>query len=130
MTKKERYFWTDKRVEGIIGNILRISVLVSAAVTAIGGIMYLIRYGQSAPSYHVFRGEPAYLRDLYGIFSDLLSLRSRGIIQFGILLLVATPVARVAFSVFVFLLRKDRIYVTVTCLVLAALIYSLSGGYM
>ncbi len=121
---------TDERMEGAIGNILRTSVLISAGVTLIGGILYLIRYGQSAPSYHVFRGEPAYLRDLYGILRDLISFRSRGIIQFGLLLLIATPVARVAFSIIAFLVQKDRTYVIVTCIVLAALIYSLSGGYM
>ena len=127
---KSRQFWTDKQVEWIIGNILRTSVLISAAVTLIGGILYLIRHGQSAPSYHVFRGEPVYLRDLYGIVRDLMSFRSRGIIQFGLLLLIATPVARVVFSIIAFFVQRDRTYVVVTCIVLAALIYSLSGGYM
>ena len=122
--------WSDKRVEWIIGNILRTSVLISAGVTVIGGILYLVHYGGSAPSYHVFRGEPAYLRDVYGIFRDLMSFRSKGIIQFGLLLLIATPVARVAFSVVAFIVRKDRVYVIVTCIVLVTLIYSLSGGYM
>jgi uncharacterized membrane protein len=126
---KSKNSWTDKRAEGIIGNILMTSVLISAGVTLIGGILYLIRYGQSAPSYHVFRGEPSYLRDLHGIFSDLIAVRSRGIIQFGLLLLIATPVVRVAFSIIVFLVQKDRTYVIVTCIVLAALIYSLAGGY-
>jgi uncharacterized membrane protein len=128
MTKNRQYL-SDKQVELIVGNILRTSVLIAAGVTVIGGILYLIRYGQSAPSYRVFRGEPAYLRDLYGIFRDLMSFRSRGIIQFGLLLLIATPVARVAFSIFAFLVQRDRTYVVVTCIVLAALIYSLSGGY-
>jgi len=128
MTKRKR-FWTDNQVEWIIGNILRASVLISAAVTLVGGTLYLIRYGQIAPSYHVFRGEPVYLTDLYGIVSDLVSFRSRGIIQLGILLLIATPVARVVFSIIAFLVQRDRAYVIVTCIVLAALIYSLSGGY-
>jgi uncharacterized membrane protein len=129
MTKSKK-FWTDRQVERIIGSILRTSVLISAGITLIGGILYLTRYGQSAPSYDVFRGEPAYLRDLHGIVSDLILLRSRGIIQFGLLLLIATPVARVIFSVIAFLFQRDRTYVVVTCIVLAALIYSLSGGYM
>jgi len=128
MTKNKN--WSDKRVEWIIGNILRTSVLISAGVTLIGGILYLISYGQNAPAYHVFRGEPADLRDIYGIFRDFISFHSRGIIQFGLLLLIATPVARVAFSIVAFLVQRDRTYVIVTCIVLAALIYSLSGGYM
>jgi len=129
MTKSKKV-WTDRQVEWIIGSILRTSILISAGVTLIGGILYLIRYGQSAPSYHVFRREPVHLRDLYGIVRDLTSFRSRGIIRFGLLLLMATPVARVVFSIIAFLVQRDRTYVIVTCIVLAALIYSLSGGYM
>jgi uncharacterized membrane protein len=46
------------------------------------------------------------------------------------LLLVATPVARVAFSAFAFAQQRDHIYVIVTLSVLAVLVYSLVGGYL
>lgn len=62
--------------------------------------------------------------------SDALSFRSRGVIQLGLLLLIATPVARVVFSVFAFALQQDRTYVIVTLIVLAVLIYSLAGGHL
>ena len=77
------------------------------------------------PSYQMFRGEPADLRSLGGIVGDALSLRGRGIIQLGLLLLIATPVARVAFAVFAFARQRDWIYVTVSLIVLSLLIYSL-----
>ena len=57
-----------------------------------------------------------------------LSFRARGLIQLGLLLLIATPVARVAFSVFAFARQHDRTYVVVTLIVLSILIFSLAGG--
>jgi uncharacterized membrane protein len=42
--------------------------------------------------------------------------------------LVATPVARVLFSLVGFAIQRDRTYVAVTLIVLAVLIYGLSGG--
>jgi uncharacterized membrane protein len=53
---------------------------------------------------------------------------SLGIIQIGLLLLIATPVARVAFSVFAFVLQRGSTYVVVTLVVLTILIYSILRG--
>jgi len=58
------------------------------------------------------------------------SFSGRGIIQLGLLLLVATPVARVSFSVAALALRRDWTYVAITLIVLAALGHSLLGGAM
>jgi uncharacterized membrane protein len=116
---------TDKQ---IISVLLRSGVLISALVVLGGGILYLIRYGAALPQYGVFRGEPGDLRSVFGIVKDVLSFKSRGMIQFGLLLLVATPVARVAFSIFAFALQRDRTYVIVTLIVLGVLLYSLTGG--
>jgi uncharacterized membrane protein len=52
----------------------------------------------------------------------------RAIIQCGLLLLIATPVARVLFSIVAFALEKDRLYVVLTLIVFCILIYSLFGG--
>ena len=94
-----------------------------------GGIFYLIRYHSTSPGYRVFRGEPADLRSVSGILADAIELRSRGLIQLGLLLLVATPVARVVFSVFAFARQHDLTYVVLTLIVLAVLIYSLVGWH-
>jgi uncharacterized membrane protein len=118
----------EEQVQNIIGNILRGGVFLSAAIALVGGIFFLLHYGHVHPDYRVFKGEPVDLRSVSGILKDLASLRSRGIIQFGLLLLMATPVARVAFSILVFVLQRDRIYVVVTIIVLTALIYSIAGG--
>jgi uncharacterized membrane protein len=62
-----------------------------------------------------------------GILGDLLPVSGRGVIQFGILLLMATPVMRVLASLAVFLWQRDWIYVPVTLLVLCLLAYSILG---
>jgi len=120
--------WTDQRVEEWIGDLLRAGVTLAAAVVLFGLCVHLARHGQVAPEYHVFRGEPLDLRTLSGIMREVLAFRGRGLIQLGLILLIATPVARVAFSVVAFAMQRDRLYVVVTLLVLAVLSYSLAGG--
>jgi len=99
-------------------------------IVFIGGILYLIQNGSNSPEYHVFKGEPKSLRTISGILKELLVLDGVGIIQIGLLLLIATPVVRVIFSVFAFALQRDSIYVVVTLIVLTVLIYSISGGHI
>ena len=118
--------WTDERVERVIGTLLRWGVILAAAVVLAGGVMYLARYGSTIPDFRVFRGEPSDLRAVSGIVTGAVSWHSRGLILFGLLLLIATPVARVAFSVVAFALQRDRAYVVVTLIVLAVLLYSLA----
>jgi len=122
--------WTDQRIEYIVGNLLRAGVLLAAAVVVLGGAIFLLRHGREMPHYAVFSGEPADLRTVSGILSGAGSLRGRNIIQLGLLLLIATPVFRVAFSVVAFALERDRLYVGVTLVVLAVLTFSLAGGHL
>jgi len=118
---------TDRQMDRIIGALLRYGVMLSALVVAAGGAWYLIQYGTTKPNYRVFRGEPEYLRQVRGIVSGIPGFHCRRMIQLGLLLLIATPVARVAFSVVAFALERDRTYVAITLIVLAVLIFSLTG---
>ena len=117
--------WTDKRMELIIGNLLRAGVVLAAAVVGCGALVYLARHADATADYRTFRSEPANLRSVGGILRDAFSLHGLGIIQLGLLLLIATPVARVAFSIFGFAEEHDRMYVIVTIIVLLVLIYSI-----
>lgn len=115
----------DKRAEQTIGLLLRSGVLIAAAVTLIGGVLYLHQSRGPRPDYHVFNGEPQNLREIREIFQGVREFDARAIIQLGLLLLIATPVARVAFSVWAFAQERDGMYVAVTLVVLALLLYSL-----
>ena len=90
--------------------------------------MYLLQYGMDTVDYQAFRGEPADLRSVSGILRGVGALSGRGIIQFGLLLLVATPVARVVFSVVGFIRQRDWLYVVISAIVLLLLAVSLFGG--
>jgi len=120
--------WTEQRVDEIIGTLLRIGVIVAAALVLSGGVLYLVRHGSTFPDYRAFHGEPAYLRGVSGILSAARTLDGPGLIQLGLLVLLATPLVRVAFSVLAFALQRDRTYVVVTSIVLAVLFYSLAAG--
>ena len=120
--------WNDKKTDKIIGILLRAGVLASALVVLSGGILYLVRYGFTVPNYEIFRGEPPTWRSVLPIIKSAFSLNPCGIIQLGLLLLIATPIARVIFSVCAFALQRDRIYVFVTLIVLGILLYSLLGA--
>jgi uncharacterized membrane protein len=125
MAKEEA--WTDHRIEGTVASLLRVGVMLAAAVVFVGGSLFLARHGSEQPHYGVFRGEPTDLRSVEGIVREAAGLSGRGLIQLGLLLLIATPVARVAFSAVAFALQRDRTYVVVTLLVLALLLLSLTG---
>lgn len=119
--------WTDQKVEVIIGNLLRAGVLLAAGVVLVGAAIYLVRHGGEPADYRVFHEQPADLRHASGIVHDVVAYSGRGIIQLGLLLLIATPIARVAFSSVAFGLEKDRMYVGFTLLVLGILLYSVVG---
>jgi len=119
---------TRRKMETIIGTLLRTGVILAATVVLAGAIVYLARHGTEAPHYHAFHGEPSDLCSVAGIVTDAIELSGRGIIQLGLLLLIATPVMRVAVSLTAFLLERDWTYVVATLIVLSLLIYSLLGG--
>lgn len=120
---------SDERVEGILGNLLRIGVIASALIVLSGGMLYLIRDGrQPHPDLHAF--EPEQLRNPLHIMREATELRPLGLIMLGLLLLIATPVARVIFSIAAFTLQRDYLYVMFTIFVLAVLLYSLLSGYL
>ena len=119
--------WSDEQVEHFVGNLLRYGVLTSAFVALAGGIFYLVRHGGETIAYHTFQGEPPNLTSVTGVVGGALQLSPRSVIQLGLLLLIATPVARVAFSLLAFIRQRDRTYIVITTIVLGLLLYSLMG---
>ncbi|MDR3739140.1 MAG: DUF1634 domain-containing protein [Terracidiphilus sp.] len=115
----------DRRLESMIGNLLRIGVLSAAALVLLGGVIYLAGHGSQPVSYRTFVAGPEKLRSLGGIVHSAMQFDSGGLMQFGLLLLIATPVARVAFAAVGFQLERDRLYVAISLIVLAVLVFSL-----
>lgn len=120
--------WNDERVERILGTLLQTGVIFSATAVLIGGVLYALRYGQVPVNYQNFVPERASLRSLSEVGGGALHGDGRAIIQCGLLLLIATPVSRVIFSMVAFALEGDRLYVVLTLIVFVILLYSLFGG--
>lgn len=120
--------WSDQQVEQVIGRLLQVGVLLAAAIVVVGGAVYLLRHGLEPVSYAQFRGEPRFYRTVTGILAQTFTGHGRGLIQLGLLVLIATPVARVAFALWAFWRERDRAYVVVSTIVLVILLYSLLAG--
>lgn len=119
--------WNDQRIELIIGNLLRTGVALAGIVVFLGGAIYLARHGSERIDYRTFVPELGNLRSPSGVLNGVANFSGRAIIQLGLLLLIATPVARVVFSAIAFAMERDYLYVTLTLVVMAVLAYSLVG---
>ena len=119
---------SDHTVQQAIGNLLRVGVVIAAIVTAIGGALLLAQHGGDPVALRTFHGEPAALESFAGILRGAMALHGDAIAQLGLLLLIATPVARVAFTLVAFVLQRDRTYILITSIVLALLLYALIFG--
>ena len=115
---------TDRRLELTIGTLLRVGVALAASVVLGGGIWYLATSGMAPVDYRHFHAAPRG-------FGSLGSLSApEAAIQIGLLILIATPVARVIFSLVGFALERDRVYMAITILVLAVLVYSIGTAWL
>ena len=119
--------WSDEHVELFVGNLLRWGVILAAAVTALGGLIFLFAHGGRKADYSVFHGQPDTLKSVSQVALNAYHLQPEALIQLGLLLLIATPIARVALSLLAFFKQHDHIYILVTGIVLAVLLYSLFG---
>ncbi|MEO8415329.1 MAG: DUF1634 domain-containing protein [Ginsengibacter sp.] len=115
----------DKKLEIWMGNMLRYGVLISGLFVLTGAVIYLVQHGSEKPVYQLFSGEPLRFTNLKLIIENAWRGQARSIIQLGLLLLIATPIARIIFSIVGFLMEKDYLYVIITTTVLAIIIASL-----
>src|SRR5262245_54102902 len=119
--------WDDDAIERLLARLLQAGVLLSTLLVLAGGIVFLLHHGHATPQYSHFAGEPAELSRVTGIIRSAFRGDGRGLIQLGLLVLVATPVLRVAGSLAAFMVLRDRTYVVLTSVVLLLLASSLAA---
>jgi uncharacterized membrane protein len=119
----------DKDMQVVIGWVLRLGVMISISIVFLGGIIYLFRHGHEAADHRHFKGIPDFIQTAGGIIHGVFALRGQAVIQTGIVLLIATPVLRVAFAVIGFAIEKDKLYVFISLLVLAIILASMLSGH-
>ena len=119
--------WTQERMQRFISSLLRGGVLISAGLVLAGAVLYLARHGAERPDYAVFHGRSLpFYRIVAGQWATPDSV-GRSLIELGLMALIATPIARVFFSVFAFAIQGDKKYVVITLIVLGALGFGLLG---
>jgi uncharacterized membrane protein len=115
MSEKKFKSKNIEAMEITISNFLRLGVTTSAVVILIGLISL------------IYTGNSGYPRETFptsvtAIIQGLILWKPYAIILSGLLLLVFTPVFRVAVSIITFLREKDYLYVVITSIVLIILI--------
>ncbi|TMI11275.1 DUF1634 domain-containing protein [Candidatus Bathyarchaeota archaeon] len=114
----------------ILGIVLRVGVLLSGGVIAIGTTLFVADHSLDDTSSYL-QYNPGFIPhgnfpvSLASIASGLISLDPFSIIALGFLVLLATPIARVALSLFLFAAEKNRMFVYLTATVLAILLFSM-----
>ncbi len=112
-----KHYWGDKDISLLVGQILRIGVILASSILILGGIFYLIVHGQdTVPNYRDFVGEGNSNTTITGIISGAFSRNIPQVIQLGVLLLICTPIVRVIGSLFGFVIEKDRLYIIIDCI--------------
>ena len=129
MKKTDNVILQERDVEKTVGKLLRTGVFTACVVVLIGGILLLAQYGTGVmPDYRVFKGEGSEFITFDGIIKGLFTFKAMAIIQFGVLLLIITPILRIVFSLFAFAIEKDRLYVVITMIVLGIILFSTFSG--
>ena len=117
--------WSDRDVEQVVGRLLQAGVVLASIVVVLGGTLLLARHGAEATAFSVFRGGSSHLRSVGATIVGAVHGQPSAIVQLGLVLLIATPVARVALTLAAFAAQRDRMYVAMTTLVLTLLLIGL-----
>lgn len=120
---------TDYDMQQLIGQVLRYGVLTSGIIAIAGGIWYLFQQGSGLTHYTTFNGEPAGFTSFTGILKGITTGSANEIIQLGVVVLIATPVIRIVFSLISFILEKNMMYVIITLIVLSIIMFSMLSGF-
>ena len=122
------------RLEAVISTLLRAGVIVSIAVIFIGMIVSYARHPEAVrepDALQVLTSKDAsFPHSLNEVLTGVLALRGQAIMALGLLILIATPVLRVAASVIAFAAQRDVIYFLITSTVLALLVLSFLMGHV
>jgi len=115
----------DQRMETMMGHLLRVGVVFASTVVLAGGVFYLQDHRGERANYATFVAHPLSLRHPAALMAGLAHGQANAIVQMGILLLIATPIARVVFAAVAFSIERDRLYVAISLTVLAVLLYGM-----
>jgi uncharacterized membrane protein len=121
------------RVEIVISTLLRAGVISSLAIILIGLALTYVQQPSYANDRTALPKLITYGADfphsLNDVFAGVIRFRGQALMTLGLLILIATPVIRVAISIIAFAIQRDYTFVAITCIVLALLGFSFLMGH-
>jgi uncharacterized membrane protein len=119
-------------VELLISTLLRSGVIISLVLVVVGTALSFTHHPEyvssAAELQNLTQPGAAFPRTFSAVVTGVRDLRGRAIVMLGLLFLIATPVLRVAVSVFAFIYQGDRMFVLITLTVLSLLLLSFVLG--
>ncbi|AMR31666.1 hypothetical protein A0256_09645 [Mucilaginibacter sp. PAMC 26640] len=124
-----KHFFADQDIEQFIGLQLRYGVVTASLIVLFGGLIYLAQSGQMPlPAYHHFIGVSGGYTSFGQIITGVKNMQAKGVIELGVVVLIATPILRIFFSLIGFIMEKDKMYIVITTIVLTVMMLSIFGG--
>ena len=121
-----------RAVELLISNLLRIGVVLSISIIIVGSIVGYVHHPEFGSSKdvlpHLVETNAQFPHTVSGVINGLRHFQGQSIILLGLVLLIATPIMRVAISILAFVYQRDRVFVMITTTVLILLILSFLLG--
>jgi uncharacterized membrane protein len=121
------------RLEIVISWVLRIGVVTSLAVVVAGLVLIFAQRPElwSSPMalQQLTQRGVAFPHTLSAVFRGASAMQGEAVVAVGLLLLILTPVARVAVSILAFLYQRDRAFTFITLAVLIILLMSFVIGH-
>ena len=119
-------------VDVAISRLLRTGVVLSMSIVFVGVLLTFIHHPQYMRSKTALGDltsvDTVYPHHVRQVLRQIRNERGQAIVMLGLLMLIATPVARVTFSIIAFAIEHDDLYVTITIIVLAFLVFSFVIG--
>lgn len=118
----------DEQIQSNLARVMVIGTLISAGIMLAGLCWYLMANHGLKAGDHIFSGEPKYFENPVSMVQRAFDVKETGhrrsLIMLGVTLLLISPVVRVMFALFGFILQKDRLYAAISLIVFVVLLIS------
>lgn len=111
-----------RQAELAISHVLRGGVIISAAIILVGLVWFYLQMAISG------QATLTYPHTVIEVAQQLTQGDPLALVTLGLLILLLTPILRVAISIIIFALERDWLYTVITLIVLLILLVSLLLG--
>ncbi len=120
------------RIELIISRLLRGGVIVSMTTILVGMVLMFVHHPEylksAADLQRLTKPGAAFPHSMLDVADGVMAAHGQAVVALGLLLLIATPIMRVAVAIVAFALERDRAFALISTVVLLVLLLSFLLG--